>query len=439
MATSYWAVQRTWDVGEVLAMKDDHRSQEEVIEEFAHYVSPSRVATYRQMGFGMVPGRREGSRIWDWDGERSFINLRSSGGVFNLGHRPQRIIEALRRALDQYDMGDHILMSAPRAALARRLAELTPGDITYSYFAAGGGEAVDIALKLARAYTGRPGVVSAAEGYHGHTGLALAATGGSSEEFGPLAPGFRKVPFGDIEAMEAAVDVQTAAVIMETIPATGGMLLPPVGYYPSLRRLCNERGAVLIIDEVQAGLGRTGRLWAIDEWGVVPDIMVLGKGMSAAIYPVAVTCYRPYLQAFFDRNPFAHISTFGGSDLGCVVCLEMLDIITEPVFLEHVRAMAERFAAGFAELRKRHPDLVAEPRQRGLMIGFETTNPAGGPLLTASMARHGMLALFANFRPSTLQIMPPLTISAEEVDLVLEALDVSLSEVAGVLASRARR
>jgi len=224
-------------------------------------------------------------------------------------------------------------------------------------------------------------------------------------------------------------------VIMETIPATGGMLLPPAGYYSSLRRLCDDRGVVLIIDEVQAGLGRTGRLWAIDEWDVVPDIMVLGKGMSAAVYPVAVSCYRPHLQAFFDRSPFAHISTFGGSDLGCIVCLEMLDIITEPGFLEQARAMGERFAAGFVELRRRHPDLVAEPRQRGLMIGFETTSPACGPLLTSAMARHGMLALFANFRPSTLQIMPPLTISAEEVDLVLEALDASLTEVAGALAS----
>jgi len=416
-------------------MMGDNRSQEEVIEEFACYVSPSKVETYRQMGFAVVPGRREGCRIWDWDGKRSFINLRSSGGVFNLGHRPQRIIEALRRALEKYDIGDHILMSGPRAALARRLAELTPGDITYSYFAAGGGEAVDIALKLARAHTGRPGVVSASEGYHGHTGLAMVATGESAEEFGPLAPGFRHVPFGDFAALEAAVDEQTAAVIMETIPATGGMLLPPADYYPRLRRLCDEWGAVFILDEVQAGLGRTGRLWAIDEWGVVPDIMVLGKGMSAAIYPVAVACYRPRLQAFFDRNPFAHVSTFGGSDLGCIVCLEMLDIIAERGFLEHVRAMGERFAVGLAELRQRHPDLVVEARQRGLMIGLETISSRCGLLLTAAMGRHGMLALFAFFRPSTLQIMPPLVISAEEVDLVLEALDASLTEVAEALAA----
>jgi acetylornithine/succinyldiaminopimelate/putrescine aminotransferase len=416
-------------------MRGDQRSQEEVIEEFASYVSPSKVRLFRQWDFGVVPGRREGSRIWDWDGKRSVINLRSSGGVFNLGHRPQRIVEALRRALDEYDMGDHILMSGPRAALARRLAELTPGDITYSAFAAGGGEAVDIALKLARAHTGRPGVVSASEGYHGHTGLAMVATGESSEEFGPLAPGFSHVPFGDFEALEAAVDEQTAAVIMETIPATGGMLLPPADYFPRLRRLCDERGAVFILDEVQAGLGRTGRLWAIDEWGVVPDIMVLGKGMSAAIYPVAVACYRPHLQAFFDRNPFAHISTFGGSDLGCVVCLEMLDVITESGFLEHVRSMGERFAAGFAELRQRHPDVVVEARQRGLMIGLETTRAECGPLLASAMGRHGMLALFSFFRLSTLQIMPPLTISAEEVDLVLEALDASLTEVAGTLTS----
>ena len=314
-------------------MEQDSYTKEQAIADFAEYVSPQKVRAYQSLGFDFVPGRREGARIWDLDGSRCLINLRSSGGVFNLGHCPPLLVKVLKEALDHLDMGDHILMSAARAKLARRLAELTPGDIQYAIFSSSGGEAIDVALKLARGYTGKPGVISAVHGYHGHTGLALAATDGYSEKFGPLAPGFRRVPFGAADALEAAMDGQTAAVIMETIPATAGFVFPPDDYYPSVREICDRHGAVMILDEVQAGLGRTGRLWAIEEWDVVPDIMVLGKGMSGGIYPMSATCYRPFLQPFFDADPFVHLSSFGGSDLGCTVSLAMLNEISTPQFL----------------------------------------------------------------------------------------------------------
>ena len=411
-------------------MADSRPTGESVINDFASYVSPSKVAAYRQMGIDVVPGRREGVRVWDLAGERSWIDCRSAGGVFNLGHRPPRIIAALHQALDHLDIGDHILISQHRAALAKRLAELTPGDITYTVFGVGGGEAADVAIKLARGYSGKAGIICVVGAYHGHTGLALAATDGFSNKFGPLAPGFKRVPFGNIEALAEAIDDDTAAVIAETIPATGGMLIPPPDYFPRVRELCDETGALLIIDEVQAGLGRTGRLWAIDEYGVVPDIMFLGKGMSAAIYPISATCYRPELQPFFDADPFIHISTYGGADLGCVTCLAMLDQITEPGFLDHVQQMGQRFAKGLAALKKKHPRIVSEVRQRGLMIGLDMANDMCGPLVVRAMGQHGVISIFAHLRPSTLQIMPPLIIKAEEVDEVLDALDISLGEVA---------
>ena len=408
-------------------------SKEEVIQDFASYVSPSKVAAYRALGTTIVPGRRESVRVWDLDGQRSWIDCRSAGGVFNLGHRPPRIIAALRQALDLLDIGDHVLMSQHRAALAKRLAELTPGDITYTVFGVGGGEAVDLAIKLARGYSRKPGIISVEGGYHGCTGFALAATTGFGDKFAPLAPGFSRVPFGNIEALAAAIDKDTAAVIMETIPATAGMLIPPPDYFPRVRQLCDETGVLLIIDEVQAGLARTGRLWAIDEWRVVPDIMILGKGMSGAVYPISATCYRPQLQAFFDQDPFIHISTCGGADLGCVTCLAMLNQITEPGFLEHVRHMGQRFADGFATLKEEHPRILTEVRQRGLMIGLEMANDMCGPLMTRTLGEHGVIAIFAHLRPSSLQLMPPLIIDAEEVDEVLDALDVSLGEVARTL------
>ncbi|MFQ6058135.1 MAG: aspartate aminotransferase family protein [Anaerolineae bacterium] len=417
-------------------MTENQRSKEAVIEDFARYVSPGRVEVYRSLGFEFVPGRREGCRIWDFDGGRSFLNCRSSGGVFNLGHRPPRVIAALRGALDRLDIGDHILMSAARAALARRLAELTPGDIRYTFFTPGGGEAVDLAIKLARGYTGRPGIVSAEKGYHGHTGLALAAGDPSFKKyFEPLAPGFRQVPFGDLEALEQAVDDQTAAVLLETIPATAGILIPPPDFYPAVREICNRHGALLILDEVQAGLGRTGKLWGIDHWGVVPDIMVLGKGMSGGVYPLSVACYREKLDAFFREHPFIHLSSFGGAELGCVAALAMLDQITEPGFLEHVNQMGERFAAGFRRLKAKYPELVAGWRQLGLMMGFELVEDRLGPMMTYALGYHGVIAVFADFRPSTMQILPPLIIQPEEVDEVLAAMDRALAMVGDMVAA----
>jgi acetylornithine/succinyldiaminopimelate/putrescine aminotransferase len=412
-------------------MSIDHPqyTKAEAIADFESYVSPQKVATYRALGFDFVPGRREGVRIWDLDGSRCLINLRSSGGVFNLGHRPARLVEVLREALQSTDVGDHILMSAARARLARRLAELTPGDIQYTIFSSSGGEAIDVALKLARGYTKKAGVISAIYGYHGHTGLALAATHGYSEKFGPLAPGFRRVPFADADALQAALDADTAAVIMETIPATAGFVFPPDNYYQRVRELCDQAGAVLILDEVQAGLGRTGRLWAIDEWGIVPDILVLGKGMSGGLYPMSTTSYRPFLQSFFDDDPFVHLSSFGGSDLGCIVTHAMLDEVSTPQFLAHVNEMGERFAAGFARLQAKHPAVVHGCRQKGLMIALVLADQRCGPAMTAALVERGVLALFANYDPAVLQVMPPLIISAEEVDTVLEAMDGAVAAI----------
>lgn len=395
----------------------------EIIDDYATYVNPGRVNVFRRMGLDIVPGRREGVWIWDVDGDRRFLNCRCSGGVFNLGHRPPRVVETLIAALDELDVGDHMLLSEVRARLGKRLAELTPGDIQYSTFSPGGAEAIEIGIKLARAYTKRPHIISVEKGYHGHTGFAL-ATGEESfkGKFGPMPPGFSKVPFGDIDALAGAVNVETAAVIVETIPATGGMLIAPPDYYPQVRELCDKHGAQLILDEVQSGLGRTGRMWAIEEWDVVPDILVTGKGLGGAIYPISATCHRPHLDRFFQENPFIHLASFGGAELGCVVALTVLEETAKPEFLQHVREMGERFAAGFARLRDRYA-FITGWRQRGLMMGLETSADRLGPLMSMGLAQNGVIAVFANHRPNTLQLMPPLIITAEEVDFVLNALE----------------
>jgi putrescine aminotransferase len=220
------------------------------VDQFAHHVSSGKVAFFQAAGIDFVLGRREGPYMWDLDGRTRLINCHCNGGVFNLGHRHPVRVQTLVESLQELDIGDHHLVSAPRATLAARLAELTPG-LVYSVFAAGGGEAIDLAIKVARGYTRRQKIISAAGGYHGHTGFAL-YTGDEKyfAPFGPRLPGYVQIPFGDAEALAAAIDGDTAAVILETIPATLGMPIATPSYYPRVRELCDRHGALLILDEI---------------------------------------------------------------------------------------------------------------------------------------------------------------------------------------------
>lgn len=390
---------------------------------FARHVSSGKVDYFTQAGIDFVTGEREGITISDLYGKR-LINCHCNGGVFNLGHRNPRIINALKRALEQYDIGNHHLISAPRARLAERLASVSPGDIQRAVFGVSGGEAIDLAIKLARGYTRRPQIISALGGYHGHTGLALAAGDEAYRKpFEPLSPGFAQVPFGDLNALERAMGADTAAVLFETIPATLGIAIPPEDFYAGVRQLCDHWGAVMIMDEVQTGLGRCGQVWGIDTYGVAPDIIVTGKGLSGGIYPISATLYADRLDPFMRSNPFIHISTFGGSEVGCFVALEVLDILEEPGFLEHVHAIAKVFETGFAWLCHRHPSVLVEARQRGLMMGLKMVDPRCGPWMSAAGFQAGLLAIFANNNPSVIQILPPLIIQEDEAHHVLKLLD----------------
>jgi putrescine aminotransferase len=398
-------------------------SKETITSKFSQHVSSGKAEFYAQAGIDFVVGKREGIYLWDLEGQR-LINCHCNGGVFNLGHRNPRVIAALRRALDELDIGNHHLISEARARLAKRLAEISPGDIKRVIFGVSGGEAIDMAIKLARAHTRREKVISALGGYHGHTGLALAAGDEQYRKpFGPLSPGFVQVPFGDLQTLEAVLDEDTAAVIFETVPATLGIVIPPDDYFAGVRRLCDTHGVVMIQDEVQTGLGRCGVVWGIDAYGVVPDIIVTGKGLSGGIYPITATLYREHLNPFLHENPFIHISTFGGAEVGCYAALEVLDILTEPGFLENVGQMAGIFEGGFADLLSKHPDVLLEVRQRGLMMGLKLASPNFGPLFTRLGFDAGLLVIYANNDPSAVQFLPPLVIQEEEAREVLGILD----------------
>jgi len=337
-------------------------------------------------------------------------------------------VQALEEALRTLDIGNHHFPSEARAELAVKLAACTPGDLHYTVFASGGSEAVDVAIKSARRYTGRRRIVAMESGYHGHTGLAGAAgDDANARYFASDRPAeFAKVPFADLEAMRAALaGHDVAAVILETIPATCGFPVPPDDYLPGVAALCSEYGALYIADEVQTGLGRTGWLWGVEAWGVRPDILVTGKGLSGGLYPVAAAVLRKDVGRWLTDNAWGHVSTFGGAEPGCVVGSRVLDLCRNPGTLAHVAEISDHLQAGLADIRERH-GFLKEIRRKGLVMGLVFDAPTGGLEMMAALYKHGLWAIVAGFDRSALQFKPGLLIDRAYCDEALSRFESAL-------------
>ena len=404
--------------------------KEQAMADFAEFVNPMKVRTMKAAKLDIIEGRREGACVWDITGKK-YIDCQTGSGIMNVGRHNPEIVQKLKEALDTYDIGVFLLCSKQKADLAKKLAEITPGDLKCTIFGVGGGEANDAAIKIARGYTMKTEIISTERAYHGHTGFALSAIGRAAykEPFEPLMPGFKTVPFGDIEAMRGAVNAGTAAILLEPIQGEGGIHIPPDDYLPAIRKLCDEREILLILDEIQTGMARTGKMFASEHWGVVPDIMTVAKSLGGGVYPISATIFKEEIQDFFVPHPFIHLSTFGGSDLGCLVGLAVIEYIQKNNLAEHAYEMGKRFRVGFDRLLKEYPDLLLEVRQKGLMMGLQYTNESIGPRMTRKMADRSVIAVYTGNDPSICRLMPPLVITADEVDMVLGALEDSMKEL----------
>jgi putrescine aminotransferase len=412
----------------------DAAAKAAALEDFATFVNPQKVRVLKAAGLDIIEAQREGVWVWDLDGRR-FLDCFTSAGSFNVGRRNPRIVKAAHVAIDELDNGNFLLCSRQKAALAKKLAEISPAGLTCTTFGTGGGEAVDFALKLARGATGRPKIISSVNGYHGHTGFALSAAGRESfrQPFEPLMPRFERIPFGDVAAIEACVDAQTAAVILEPVQGEGGIVVPPPDYLRAVRAACDRVGALLILDEIQTGMGRTGKWFASEHFGVVPDIITIAKSLGGSLVPISATIYTEDLREFLIPNPFIHLSTFGGSDVACAIALEVIAYIEETGLVEHAALMGERLVKGLREIANAHPDVIDEVRNLGLMTGLKYTEDGLGPRMSYQLARHGVLAIYSGNEPSVMRLMPPLIITAGEVDFLLEAIAAAVNDlVAGV-------
>jgi len=394
------------------------------------YLMPARVAAWENLGVPLVIGRREGYRIWDIDG-RELLDLHLNGGTFNLGHLHPELVEVLRSELGHLDIGNHHFPSEARGELAERLAQLTPGDLHYSVFVPSGSEANDLAIRVARRATGRRKTVALEAAFHGRSGLSAAAGRDDMAKYflSDYPEEFVQVPFNDLDAMEKALSSrEVAGVLMETMPATYGFAVPDDGYLRGVKDLCEGYGSLYIADEVQTGLGRTGHMWGVEAWGVEPDILVTGKGLSGGLYPIAAIVMTPQVGAWLSDQGWAYVSTFGGAELGCRVALRVLDICSRDDVLANVRRTAERVGQGLAEVRKRHPFLTGV-RQKGVILALETGADLGGMQLSRALYHRGVWAMFAGFAPSVLQFKVGLLVDDAYCDILLERLDAALGDV----------
>jgi len=402
---------------------DAHQLVEQTLNQYEQYVNPAMAKLFRFMGLGTIEWSADGAVLRDVEG-KEYIDCLGGYGVFNLGHRHPRVVKAVEEQLQRLPLSSKIFLNQPMAALAERLAKLTPGDLQYSFFCNSGTEAVEGALKLARLHTGRTKVVSTWNAFHGKTLGALSATGRPlfCEPFEPLLAGFSHVPFGDLETLRAAVDGDTAAVILEPIQGEGGIILPPAGYLPAVRELCDATGALLICDEVQTGLGRTGAMFAVDHWAVVPDIMTLAKALGGGVMPIGAYIARPQLWERYIESPLLHTSTFGGNPLACAAALAAFDVLEEEGLVALAKERGEYLLQQLLLVQQTYPAVIAEVRGKGLMIGLEYTKEGVGGFMLSELINAGVLVAYTLNNPKVMRLEPPLNISLEQLDQVVAVI-----------------
>jgi len=377
----------------------------------------------RAIEFGCAPKRGptfvRGSvaTLWDEDGNE-YIDCGASFGVGNLGHCNPAVVEAIEAQARELIHVGPVFGTTAKATFVEKLLSVAPRNLGRVFLSNSGSEAVEAAIKFARASTRRKKIIAAMRGFHGRTMGALSATWRKDfrEPFEPLVPGFEHVPFNDIEALQKAVDHETAAVILEAVQGEGGVHVASPEYLPAAREACDRTGALLILDEVQTGMGRTGRLFAVERWGVEPDLLTLAKSLAGGV-PIGATLATEDVERAFQGS---HNSTFGGNPLACAAATAAIGYTVRERLWERADHLG---TIGVEKLRGLEAPSVREVRGLGLMIGIELREKAA-PVLQA-LQEEGVLAIGGG--SSVVRLLPPLVIPDHQWSSALDVLGRTLS------------
>ncbi len=396
---------------------------QETYENYRAYLNPP-LARVMKISGSPIEVAAEGCTITDHTG-KTYLDFAGGYGVFTLGHRHPRVVAAVREQLDRIALSGRTMFNPLMGRLAKRLAEITPGDLAISFFANSGTEAVEGALKLARAATKRTKIVATIDAYHGKTLGALSVSGREPfrTAFAPLVPDVVHVPFGDLAALERELG-DAAAFIVEPVQAEGGVHVPPPGYLRGVRELCTQTGALFIADEVQTGLGRCGVLFGCDLEGVVPDVMTLAKGLSGGVIPIGAYIARADVwNAAYGKAPLLHTSTFGGNELACAAALAALDVLVEEDLMCNAAERGAELVAGARAISARFPGAIRAVRGAGLLVGVELAHEGYGGAIIPELLKRGVTAAWTLNQQRVIRLEPPLIVDAAQIAAALHAFD----------------
>ncbi|MCL2533722.1 MAG: aminotransferase class III-fold pyridoxal phosphate-dependent enzyme [Nocardiaceae bacterium] len=365
----------------------------------------------------------DGRRVLDFGGY----------GVYLLGHRHPSVVEAVCAQMRRHPMASRVFLDPVSAGAAAALAEVTPGDLDLVHFVNSGAEATECALKLARAH-GKTAVITTRGGFHGKTLGALSVTANAvlQQPFRPLLPHVMEVAFGDPEELEVALHVAGGhgCFIVEPVQGEGGVNVPPPGYLRAAADLCRRYDAMLIVDEIQTGLGRLGSWWGVDTEGVTPDLLLVGKGLSGGVMPIAAVVATPEAYAPFSRDPYLHTSTFAGSPAACAAAHAAIDVIRDEDLPGRAAELGDHLLAGIRTAVDRHGGgRVTQVRGRGLLLGLEMATSGLVGELFLNLLERDILANHSLNAADVLRLTPPAILTAEEVERFLCAFTEALADL----------
>jgi acetylornithine/LysW-gamma-L-lysine aminotransferase len=369
----------------------------------------------------VVITRGKGALVWDING-KEYIDCMGSYGVALLGHSHPKVVEAVCKQAETLISCHASLYNNKRTEFLQKLMSITPKGLNKAFLSNSGAESVECAIKLARKYTGKPEIIAVMGGFHGKTMGALSATWDKKyrEPFQPLVPEFQHVPPDNLEKLTEAVTDKTAAVLLEPIRGEGGVRVPPDEFLPGVREICDEKGVLLILDEVQTSFGRTGKLFACEHWGVIPDVMCLAKPFAGGL-PIGITVAKEDIMVSFKVGE--HSSTFSGSPLVCAAACAAIDALVDDKLANRAATLGGYFKAKLEALQAKYK-IVKEVRGLGLMLGMELRYDVRNIIIKA-MDR-GVLILDAG--RNVLRFLPPLVIEKEQIDKTISVLDEVIGE-----------
>lgn len=419
--------------------------RKQVREYYKAYINPGLVNMMGLLNFDKQFVKAAGVKVWDRDGN-VYLDFLGGYGAINLGHNPPKVLEAIEKVKDWPNLLQASL-GTMASVLAYNLAQILPQGLERSFFCNSGAEAVEGALKLARAATGKKKIVYCDGSFHGKTFGALSVTGREKyqEAFQPLLDGCEKVPFGNLEELEKKIfKKDVAAFILEPIQGEGGINLPPEGYLKGVRRLCDQYDVLMIVDEIQTGFGRTGKMFACDHENVSPDIICLAKSLGGSVMPVGAYSTRAELweKAYGSMDKaLLHTSTFGGNTWAAAAAIASIVEIIEQDLPVQAREKGDYFMGELKKLQEKY-SLIKDVRGKGLLIGLEFEKPAGlinkltggminkfseeylGALVAGELQnKHNIITAYTLNNPNVIRLEPPLIVSKEQIDKLIDALD----------------